>query len=202
MSPFIKIASYLFHPIWMPLAGTVYYFILTPRYIPAPYIKAKILAISIITVFLPVVLLFFMKTIGLISSIKLPITKERKLPLLLFLILTILAMRIIVTPENYMELYLFFGGIFLSGVIAFIGVLLKMKISLHTIGISGIATFIAALSIHFAINLNATLAFLVFCIGWTASARLQAKAHTLTEISLGLLSGVIPQLVLWSLWLK
>ena len=46
MKVLLKSASYLFHPLWMPFAGTLIYFLVSPRFIPEEVVKAKILAVS------------------------------------------------------------------------------------------------------------------------------------------------------------
>jgi hypothetical protein len=69
------------------------------------------------------------------------------------------------------------------------------------LGLSGILMFVLALSIYYRINLIYTIAFLIAALGLTASSRLHFKAHTGMELILGLLTGVIPQLILFKYWL-
>ena len=59
----LKSISYVFHPLIMPLLGVVFYFSKTPRFIPEPIIKAKLFSITILTVILPILLFYLLKTI-------------------------------------------------------------------------------------------------------------------------------------------
>ena len=78
---------------------------------------------------------------------------------------------------------------------------MKFKASIHLIAISGLFMFFIALSIHFSININGTLALMSIVTGAIATSRLHLKAHTLKELVLGLFVGLIPQLLLIINWL-
>ena len=79
----LKSASYVFHPLWMPFAGSLIYFLLSPRYFPTGVIKAKLLAIAILTLFIPVVFYFLLKNLGKAKNMFLYDVKERKWPSIL-----------------------------------------------------------------------------------------------------------------------
>ena len=69
------------------------------------------------------------------------------------------------------------------------------------IGISGLFMFFIAISIHFSININGTLALMSIIIGAIATSRLHLKAHTYKELIMGVFIGLIPQLILVNYWL-
>ncbi|WP_237708892.1 hypothetical protein [Gillisia marina] len=77
----IKSASYIFHPLWMPFAGSLFYFLVTPRFFPLPLIQAKLLAIAITTLFIPVVFYFLLKNLGKAESVFLKDVNQRRWPL-------------------------------------------------------------------------------------------------------------------------
>jgi hypothetical protein len=80
-------------------------------------------------------------------------------------------------------------------------IVLRIKASLHMVAISALTIFIIGLSIHNQTrNING-IAFLVLMNGFVASSRLEMKAHTPKELVIGLLLGIIPQLILLHLWL-
>jgi len=135
MRLFIKTASYLLHPIFMPLLGTLFYFYITPRFSPAPIAKAKIMAISILTIFIPIVFFFLLKNLKVIESIHLKKTQERKIPLLFFCIIILTVNNFILQSYNQTELYFFFTCILYSNILALIMTYLKVKVSLHMIGV-------------------------------------------------------------------
>jgi len=61
--------------------------------------------------------------------------------------------------------------------------------------------FFIAVSIHFSININGTLAIMAILTGAIATSRLHLKAHTSTELLIGFIIGFIPQLILLKYWL-
>lgn len=201
MNNFLKLASYVFHPLWMPLLGTLMYFGVTPRYQEPGFLGLKVIAIMITTILIPFVFFFILKNIGKVDSIHLKTVGERKYPLMIHCVLILLILKMVFNASEYPEMYFFFVGVLFSSFTALICVFFKAKISLHQIGIAGILMFAIGLSAHFKINLLITISFLLFANGWVASSRLNSEAHNYTEITLGFLVGAIPQLILFNLWL-
>ncbi len=197
----IKSASYIFHPIWMPFLGSLLYFFITPRFFPGPLIKAKLLAIAITTLFIPIVFYFLLKNLGKASSMFLSDVKERRWPLFFFILLIGLNLYQILDVYNYPALYYFFVGILFSALTGLILAILEVKISLHMVGLSGILIFVIALSIFYRLNLIYSISFLIAALGLTATSRLDLKAHTPIELVLGLMIGVVPQIIVLNLWL-
>lgn len=196
----LKSVSYIFHPVWMPFAGTLYFFLVTPRFFPQTVIEAKILAVAILTVFIPIVFYLMLKNLGQTSSYFLRDVRERKWPLLFTAFLDVLILKFILDAFDYPELYYFFLGIFISTMSALLLVYIRKKISLHMIGLGGLATFVILLSIHFEMNFIFTISFLIAIIGLTASSRLEFQAHTYQELIFGLMVGILPQVAVALLW--
>lgn len=201
MDKVLKSISYIFHPVIMPLLGVIFYFSKSPRFIPEEIVQAKLVSLFILTVLLPILLFFLLKTLGRVKSLHLETTKERIFPLLLNCIITFLVIKRIFTPSQVIELYYFFVGILISNMVCLILAIFKFKASIHMIGISGLLMFFIILSIHFSININGTLALMVILIGAIATSRLHLKAHNYIELILGFFIGVIPQIILVSYWL-
>ena len=201
MNQLLKSISFIFHPILMPMLGVVFYFSKSPRFIPFEIIQAKIISLLILTIALPILLYSLLKNIGRIDSIYLNTTKERLLPVFLNGCITILIINRVLPPTEIIELYYFFVGILISTLACFILAILKFKASIHMIGIAGVTMFYLALSIHFKININGTLAFMFILIGAIATSRLHLKAHTNIELLIGFFIGMFPQLILINYWL-
>lgn len=197
----LKAASYLFHPILMPFAGTLLYFLISPRFFPIQVVKAKIFAVAIMTLFIPLVFFFMLKSLGRMSSHFLSDVNERKMPLLFNSFLYLLTLKFLLDVFDYPELYYFFLGVFFSTMGALFLVLFKIKVSLHMLGLAGTTMFLILLSIHFNLNLIYTISFLIAITGLTATSRLYYKAHNLKELALGFLFGIIPQLIVGFFWL-
>ncbi|WP_037318897.1 hypothetical protein [Salegentibacter sp. Hel_I_6] len=197
----LKSASFIFHPLWIPLAGSSLYFLFTPRFFPHGVIQAKLLAISILTIFIPVVFYFLLKNLGKAQSIFLEDVRERKWPLFFFTILILMVLNQILNSYNYAALYYYFVGILFATILAFTLASFRIKASLHMMGMGGLIVFLIGLSLNFNINITYTISFLILALGLTASSRIYYKAHTYGELLLGLACGVIPQAVVLYYWL-
>lgn len=197
----IKSASYIFHPLWMPFVGSLLYFMVTPRFFPVSLIKAKLLAIAITTLFIPVVFYFLLKNLGKAQSLFLTDVKERLWPLFFYILLLGLNLYQILNEYNYPALYYFFVGILFSILTSYFLAWLNLKISLHMVGLAGLLMFVLSLSIFFHLNLIFSIAFLIIALGLTATSRLLFKAHTGVEILLGFFTGLIPQIIVLNYWL-
>ncbi|MBT8244950.1 MAG: hypothetical protein HKP48_02630 [Winogradskyella sp.] len=197
----LKSISYVLHPLIMPLLGVLFYFSKTPRFIPEPVSQAKIFSTVLLTIILPVLVYYLLKTLNKVDSIYLKSTNERKLPLLInFFIISLMITRVF--PLNEIEeLYYFFIGILASTLLCFILAIFKIKASIHMLAASGFFMFAVALSIHFQININGTIALMMILLGAIATSRLHLKAHTYPELLIGSLTGLLPQLFLLKLWL-
>jgi membrane-associated HD superfamily phosphohydrolase len=185
----------------MPIMGTAIYFYITPRFLESELVKANLFAIGIVTIIMPIVLFFLLKSLGQVESIFLRDVKERKFPLMLQCILLLLIIKVVFNPYDNPELYYFFIGALFSAFAALIMVLFKIKVSLHQIGVAGVLMFLVGLSAHFKVNLLVSISFFLFVNGWVASSRLQKNDHTNSELVMGLFLGAIPQLILFNMWL-
>lgn len=201
MRRFLHTFSYVFHPLIMPMLGVVIYFCITPKFVPQSFLFAKLFALTILTIIVPILFYFLMRNLKIVNSIFLSEVGERRIPLLFQVVITLLIINMIINGYEFPELYYFFLGILIVASIAFLLALLKFKVSLHMIGITGILGFVMGLSVHYNTNMLIMVASL-FCItGAVASARIQARAHTYLELIAGVLIGLGSQVVLLPIWL-
>lgn len=201
MNALLKAASYLFHPLWMPFAGTFIYFLISPRFFPEPVVKAKLMAIAIMTLFIPIVFYFLLKTLNKVQTHFMGEVEERKWPLLFYAVLIVITLKFVLDPFDYPELYYFYVAILASTLIGLILVWFRLKISLHMMGLAGVTLFLIALTAHFNLDLIYTISFFVAITGWTASSRLHLQAHNFLELVLGYLIGLLPQILVLHFWL-
>lgn len=201
MNHILRSISFIFHPLFMPLLGVIFYFSKSPRFIPKEVIWAKLVSLFILTIVLPVLLYFLLKTLGKVKSVYLETTTERIYPLLLNCIVILIVIQRILTPTQIIELYYFFIGILISTIVCLTLAIFKFKASIHMIAVCGVFMFFIVLSIHFSININGTLALMSIIMGAIATSRLHMKAHTYKELIMGVFIGIIPQLILVPYWL-
>ena len=197
----LKSISFIFHPIIMPLLGVLFYFSKTPRFIPEPIMQAKVFSITILTLILPILIFFLLKTIKAAKTIYLETAKERIIPLIINCAITALVIYHVLPSNEIEELYYFFVGILCSTLACLILAVLKFKASIHMIAASGFFMFAVAVSIHFKININGTIALMCIILGAIATSRLHLKAHNNAELLIGFFVGLIPQLFVLNFWL-
>lgn len=185
----------------MPLLGVIFYFSKTPRYIPEPIIKAKLFSVSILTIALPVLLFYLLKTLKKVETFHLETTKERIIPLIINCFIIGLILYRVITPNEIPELYFFFVGVLFSTITCLILAVLDFKASIHMIASAGFFMFAVAIGIHFKININGTIALMCIILGAIATSRLHLKAHSVLELIIGFFIGIIPQLIVLNYWL-
>jgi len=201
MRLFLKVISYIFHPIFVPVAGTLAYFIITPKYSPPELQSGNLLPIFILTVIIPIICYLILLNIGLVSSIFMPSVKERIYPILIHIVL-LLTIVIKIIPNNFIaELYYFFIGLIISALTSLLFVLMKLKVSMHLMGLGSIVMFLICLSIHFEKNITIGLSLVTLATGLVATSRLYLKAHSKPEILIGFFIGLIAQLLTVRFWL-
>jgi membrane-associated HD superfamily phosphohydrolase len=201
MNYFLRSASYIFHPLLMPLFGARLYFGLTPRFIEPQIINAKTYAIIIITILIPLIFFFLLKNLGLVKSINLKEVQERKFPLMVQTLLVLVIIKMVFSSYQTPEMYYFFVGVLFTTISALVLVIFNFKVSLHQMGIAGVTMFLIALSVHFNKNYLLEIGIFFLINGWVASSRLDTKSHTIPELLTGFFIGLIPQIVMLNYWL-
>ncbi len=201
MKSFFRFVSFILHPILIPIAGTVTYFLITPKYSPAELQAGNILPVFILTVIIPLICILILKNLGVISSVFLPSLTDRIYPLIIgIILLTTVVVKVL--PTNYtIELYYFFVGLISSAAACLLLVILKYKSSLHLAGMGSLLMFLIALSIHFEINITIAIGLWTIASGLAATATLYLKIHSRAEMLIGFLIGFISQLLTIQFWL-
>lgn len=196
-----KLISFIFHPLFTPIAGTIIFFIITPKYTPTEVIRPIFLSILIISVFIPIALFILFKNLGWISSIYLENTSERKIPIYAYIILNYIIILKVIPFNLYEELYYFFVGIVGALVACLVLIYFKFKASMHLMSISSLTVFVVGLAFHYEVNITFGIAALIFTIGLITSARLYLGVHNYKEMIVGFIIGFIPQLITFNSWL-
>jgi hypothetical protein len=201
MAAFIRSFSYIFHPLLIPVYATLFYFFVTWSYFHGPEAYLIFVQVLILTMLLPISLFYLLRSLGRIKSKMILDKKERKLPLALYALLLLMLTQYSLKGVPMPELYFYFMGILVSNMLALALVLAGHKASLHMLGVASFTTFIISISLYYNSRFILLIALAVMCCGFVASSRLQARAHTMHELILGTLLGIVPQVGLWFLWL-
>lgn len=201
MRTFQKVISYLFHPMIIPLAGTVAYFGITPKYSPASLQTHIFLPVLILTVIIPVIAFFILRNLGILSSALTPTIEERKYPLYIHVILLLIVVYKVVPGQYAFELHYYFIGLIAAALTTLLLLFLKVKASMHVMGLGSLFLFLVCLSIHFEINVTIAVSVLTLVTGLVATSRLYLKAHTKVEVFIGFVIGLLSQLMLIKFWM-
>ncbi len=197
----LKGVSYVFHPLFIPIGGTLSYFLVTPRLNSLQLQSGNILPIFILTIIIPIILFLILKNLGLISSIFAPKLGERKYPLYFSMIIYLMILYKVI-PLNYInELYYFFVGLLIATFTVLLLVFTRIKASIHLMGMGSILIYLIGLSIHFEVNITFAIALFTLMTGIVATSRLFMKAHSKVELLIGFLIGFCSQLFVFKYWL-
>nr|WP_299383210.1 hypothetical protein [Allomuricauda sp.] len=200
MHHFLNIVSYVFHPLFIPIGGTLMFFKLTP-YSSLEVQSGNILPIFILTVIIPIIFFLILKNLGVIHSIFLPTLNERKYPLYISCVLFLMILYKVI-PNNYVnELFFYFTGLLTATGAALILLFLKFKTSMHLLGMGSLLMFMIGLSIHFEKNITLGISLFILLTGLVATSRLYLKAHSKAELLIGFIVGVGSQLLILKYWL-
>lgn len=201
MKLFSKIVTYLFHPIFIPIAGTLAYFMITPKYTPTEFQSGNVLPIFILTVIIPIIAFLILKNVGIIHSVFAPNISERKY--LLYIGISLMLMVVYkVIPNNYTaELYFYFVGLIGATFGSIVLLFLNFKSSIHLMGMGSLFMYLICLSVHFEINITIALSLAILATGLVATSRLYLKSHGRAALLVGFLLGAISQLLTVKFWL-
>lgn len=201
MKLFLQVISYIFHPLFIPLAGTLAYFIVTPKYSSLELQSGNILPIFLLTVIIPIIAYLILKNLGVVSTVFIPTIKERRYPLYTHILLLLLVVYKVI-PNNYIiEIHFYFLGLLTAAMTALVLLFFKLKVSMHLMGMGSLFMFLVCLSIHFEINITLAVSLLTLAIGLVTTSRLYLKAHSKPEVLIGFLIGLISQLLTVRFWL-
>ncbi len=188
-----KILSYVVNPLFLT---TFLFYLLTVHFpviiVPNPVLTKLLLGVLfIVTFILPVVSFAFMKKMGVISDMMIPIRTQRMLPLLYTAAIYVAAGMMIFRDNKLNDfrisemLFLVAGLMIVAGVIT-----LYWKISAHALGVGGIVGVLLKLVFSF-YGIEYIFALIVGIIvsGVVMSARLYLGAHTLAQVVAGFFLG-------------
>lgn len=197
MNVFARIISYVFHPL---LIGT-YLFALFVFLLPAALYPINsssqilfLILFFVITVVLPVIMMSLLKISGSIRSFTLESRRERVFPFFSILVLYALFTYLLTVQNRIGFDHNLFRFILIMDGLVLIGTLITLfyKVSIHAIGIMGLAGILIPLNKE---SDNVWLLWITIGVmvlaGIVMSARLQLNAHTPRQVLVGALSGFL-----------
>lgn len=205
MKVLASIVSTIFQPLFLPIYAFMLYLLIEDESTAflrdsgaEVLVNRYLILITLLTAVIPIISMMVMKKSGIITSLQLPIRRERIPVMMLVLMYYLFTFYLFKTGDNMWNhifgLFMAFltGGLILS-VISLL-ITLKWKISLHAIGISGMAgAFLGMTEVMYPINnfeeMRIINAALLFFVGVVCASRLILKVHSINQVLAGLILG-------------
>lgn len=197
---FHKFISVILHPIVIPTIGVMVYFLLIQSSLGSQQKLAVLGLIFATTYLIPLFILILFKKIKLIKSFKAESISERKIPVIVMIILFYLLGNTLQNIPNLRDLGILFYATSLGLIFIYLFFTFKIKASIHLLSL-GISTgFFMVLGTIYAQSFLPVIVVAFILAGLLASARLHLNAHTTKEVYLGFLFGILsPFLVFYLL---
>ena len=191
------IASYVFHPVFMPTVMTFVLYKLSPvsfAGVEPKQFNQWLLSIGLNTLFFPLFSVALMKGLGFVQSFHLRTVKERIMPLVATMIFYFWAAHVLNSLPNIpLVLRVLLTGSYL-GIIAMFLINIFMKISMHTTAAGGMIGILIVLMILSPVNMVVPLFVALAISGIIGTARMLLGAHKIWEVWLGYILGVLVML--------
>lgn len=194
---FAHLFSYIFHPLFIPLYVVYFLVYIHPSYAAGFDAGIKVQALMIVAlnaVFFPLFSVLLLKGLGFIDSFFLHTQKDRIIPYIASGIFFFWTWHVFRQQTQYHPIYAsFFFGVLLTSSAALLANI-YFKISMHAMGVGGvIGLFLVILfSNSMLMTWPLSLAFLV--AGIVCTSRLIISDHSVKDVYLGLLLGILCQL--------
>ncbi len=201
-SLFFNILSVVFHPVFVPALVCSFLIYgstsITSTVTPADK-KTYLMVVSYVTILFPLLVIFLLKKLDFIDSIKLSTIKERIAPLIASISLYFWVYWVFHKQFNapiYIQSFLL--GVFIATSLLFMATIFY-KISMHATAWGGVCMLSILLLFTQQTYGLYFLAATAFITSLVCIARIQLKEHNTFEIISGLLLGIISQLIAYFL---
>ncbi len=188
---FQKIISTILHPIVIPTIGVLLYFLFIPHRIQKSQQLALLSLIFVATYLVPLLVLILLKSFKSIKSFNVYSIKERKIPVLLMIVLFYVLGNALTKISVAKDFGILFYATVFSLIIVYLLFTIRFKTSLHMLSMGNAIGFFLVLGIRYTISVLPVIIGFILLSGLLASSRLHLKAHTVKEIYTGFFLGII-----------
>jgi hypothetical protein len=192
--------SILLHPVWMPAYTLFLIFHLAnyPRFSVAPAFQSALYGIVLLnTIVIPLFITYMLFQRGWIKTFDMEEREERFVPYLanaLCLLFSYFLLKKLQAPHIFSQMML---GAFAAVIFAVI-INLRWKISIHMIGIGGLAGVLFGMSSLLIVDLKIPIIATLLVAGILGTARLALQAHHPAQIYAGFAIGWLCEFVMLS----
>ena len=192
---FHKFISTVLHPVVIPTLGVMLYFIFISQSLDQRQQFLLLALVFGITYVIPVIALFLLKALGLVQSFQVKTIRERRLPILMMLVLFYVLGDILANTPTLRDLGFLFYGTSLGLFTTYLLFALRLKSSLHLLSMGSAIGFFLVMINMYSMSLLPVIMVLILLSGLVASSRLHLQAHSSKELLIGFSIGVLSQLV-------
>lgn len=197
---FHKLISTVLHPIVIPTLGVLIYFIFVAQSINQ---KQQLLLLGLvfgITYVIPVLSLIILKSLGIIRDFQVTTIRERRMPVLLMMLLFYLLGNTLADISHLRDLGLLFYGTSISLLFVYLLFAFQLKTSLHLLSMGAAVGFFLVITNTYSLSLMPIIMVFILLSGLLASSRLYLNAHDSKEVFVGFSLGFLTQvLIFWIL---
>lgn len=188
-----RITAYLFHPLMWPTIMLVIFMTFNPYTFQSFPFGLTVFKIFINTFFFPAFCILLMKKLEFIPNLKLEDKKDRILPFVGIISLYVWSFMVVKRGGFPTIMGVFMLGVLISLFISFV-INVYYKLSLHMVGMGGVLMAMMLQCLIAPNNLNYLLLIFVVLSGFVATTRIYLGAHTLMQVYIGFLVGIIGQI--------
>lgn len=186
-----KVLSVLFTPFYLPILGLLILFIFSYlSLLPWTYKLFLLLMFYLFTVFLPTALIRFYRRYQGWTLIELGSRERRAIPYVISIFSYLLCYYIMAATH----VPHFMGSILIAALVIQVAcaiINLFIKISTHTAAIGGVTGALLAFSVIFSFNPVWWLCIVLLLAGMVGTSRMILRQHSLRQVVLGYLAGVV-----------
>ena len=196
---FFRLISLVLHPAVLPTIGVLLYFLFIPKMLDKQQELYILGLVFVVTYIIPILALVLLKSFGIIENMYLMNLRERKIPVLLMIVLFYLLGYIFTASSITYDLGVLFFASSLGLIIVNLLFLGKIKTSLHLMGMGNMLGFLFILNYRYGIRALPAIMIIILLSGILGSARIQLKAHAPYEVYLGFFLGLLSQFFMFYL---
>lgn len=186
-----RVISSIISPFYLPVFGMIVLFIFTYLGMLDTWIKLRVLFIVyVFTVVLPTYLIRLYHYYHGWTPIQIGTKERRMVPYVIAIVCYFICYYIL----NLLHMPHFIGTVIVAALVLQVVcalVNLRWKVSTHSAAIGGVIGALIAFSFLFTFNPTWWLFFLFFMAGLVGTSRMILRQHTLIEVSMGFLIGIV-----------
>lgn len=206
-----KIISWVLHPVFMPILSFIIIYYSFPYHysmIPSKKWNISIIVILLMTTIFPAIMTLVLKKLKIVDDIDISVQKQRIFPYMIFFFFYLLSfltfkpkeVSSLVFMEDPLFATLLLGATISIGISFFLNNFLK--VSIHTTAITSLFSFCCMLVANTNKNLFFIIMALIIGIGLIGASRIVLKAHTTREVYYGIFSGILGQVLAFTLYFR